>query len=39
MGRYLLRIPALAEGSVDELAVLVGPTIQRYLTEPLPPTP
>ncbi len=36
MGRYLLRVPALAEASVDDLAHAVGPTLQRYLTGPLP---
>jgi AcrR family transcriptional regulator len=35
-GRYLLKVPALAEASVDDLAAIVGPTVQRYLTEPLP---
>ncbi len=32
LGRYLLRLPAVADATVDELAVAVGPTIQRYLT-------
>ena len=32
LGRYLLRIPAVADASVEELALAVGPTIQRYLT-------
>lgn len=36
MGRYLLAVPALAEASVDDLAAVVGPTVQRYLTHPLP---
>ncbi len=39
MGRYLLKVPALADADVDDLAALVGPTIQRYLTEPLDPSP
>jgi AcrR family transcriptional regulator len=37
IGRYLLKVPALADAEVDELAALVGPTIQRYLTDPLDP--
>lgn len=32
LGRYLLRLPAVADATVEELAVAVGPTIQRYLT-------
>lgn len=31
IARYVLRLPALAEASVDELVGRVGPTIQRYL--------
>jgi AcrR family transcriptional regulator len=31
MARYVLRLPALAEASVDDLVARVGPTIQRYL--------
>lgn len=31
--RYVLRLPAIAEASVDELVDRVGPTVQRYLTE------
>lgn len=31
IARYVLRLPALAEASVDELVVRVAPTIQRYL--------
>lgn len=37
LARYLLRIPAVADASVDELALAVGPTIQRYLTGRLEP--
>jgi AcrR family transcriptional regulator len=33
MTRYLLRLPAVAEASVDELAIAIGPSVQRYLTE------
>ena len=39
MMRYLLRLDPLAEASVDHLVEVVGPTVQHYLTEPLPPPP
>lgn len=32
LGRYLLRVPGVAEASVEELALALGPTIQHYLT-------
>jgi AcrR family transcriptional regulator len=32
LGRYLLGVPGVAEASVEELALALGPTIQRYLT-------
>ncbi|MDF2508021.1 MAG: TetR family transcriptional regulator [Microbacterium sp.] len=31
IARYVLRLPALAAASVDELVARIGPTIQRYL--------
>ncbi|MFK3676673.1 TetR family transcriptional regulator [Microbacterium sp. NPDC090218] len=31
IARYVLRLPALAAASVDELVGRVGPTVQRYL--------
>lgn len=31
IARYVLRLPALAEASVDDIVRRVGPTIQRYL--------
>lgn len=31
IARYVLRLPALAAASVDELVARVGPTVQRYL--------
>lgn len=31
IARYVLRLPALAGASVDELVERVGPTVQRYL--------
>jgi AcrR family transcriptional regulator len=34
--RAILRLPPVAESTPGELAALVGPTIQRYLTGPLP---
>lgn len=36
LGRYLLKAPPLVEHGVDDLVALVGPTVQRYLTDPLP---
>ncbi len=33
VARYIVRLPALAEASVDELVDRVGPTVQRYLFE------
>jgi len=32
IGRYVLKLPALTEASVDELVTWIGPNIQRYLT-------
>ncbi|MGB8650816.1 MAG: TetR family transcriptional regulator [Mycobacteriales bacterium] len=34
--RYVLRLEPVASASVDELAPLYGPTLQRYLTATLP---
>ena len=33
IARYVLRLPALAEASVDEVVARVGPTLQRYLRD------
>ncbi|MGB9375853.1 MAG: hypothetical protein WCA82_17030, partial [Jiangellales bacterium] len=33
MARYLVQLPSVASASVDELAVAIGPSVQRYLTE------
>lgn len=33
--RYVLRLPALAEASVDDLVARVAPTVQRYLYGPV----
>ena len=35
MIRYVLRLEPIASASIDHLAEVVGPTIQRYLTGPL----
>jgi hypothetical protein len=35
MGRYIFRLPALVELSVDELAAAVAPTLQRYIDGPV----
>lgn len=32
--RYVMRYPPLAAASADEIAGLVGPTLQRYLADP-----
>jgi AcrR family transcriptional regulator len=34
--RHIVRVPDLASASVDDLVDLIGPVLQRYLTEPLP---
>ncbi|WP_226345490.1 TetR/AcrR family transcriptional regulator [Agilicoccus flavus] len=36
LGRYLLKAPPLVAADLDVLVALVGPTVQRYLTGPLP---
>jgi AcrR family transcriptional regulator len=33
--RHIVRVPDLALASVDDLVDLIGPVLQRYLTEPL----
>ena len=38
MTRYVLRLEPIASASIDHLAEVVGPTIQRYLTGPLQST-
>ena len=35
MTRYLLKLPAMVEATPDELVAGIGPTLQRYLTDPL----
>ncbi len=39
IGRMALHVPALAEASIDEIAVAVGPAITRYLTGDLDARP
>lgn len=36
MARYIIRLEPIASMSVDEIADMVGPNIQRYLTGDLP---
>ena len=36
LARYVLKVEPLASATADELAPLVGPTLQRYLTGTLP---
>jgi AcrR family transcriptional regulator len=33
--RHIIRVPELASASIDDLVELVGPVLQRYLTESL----
>ena len=33
--RHIVRVPELVSASVDDLVDLIGPVLQRYLTEPL----
>lgn len=35
MTRYLLRLPAMVDATSDEIVAAIGPTLQRYLTDPL----
>jgi AcrR family transcriptional regulator len=35
IGRYILKLPALVELSVEELAAAVAPTLQRYIDRPV----
>jgi AcrR family transcriptional regulator len=37
MARYILKVEPLASLSGDAMAALVGPTLERYLSDPLPP--
>jgi AcrR family transcriptional regulator len=36
LGRYLLELPGLADRAPEDLVADIAPTIQRYLTSPLP---
>jgi len=36
MMRYIIKLEPIASASVEELVAMVGPTIQRYVTGPLP---
>jgi AcrR family transcriptional regulator len=38
MMRYVIRVEPVASTDIGTIATLVGPTLQRYLTEPLPET-
>jgi hypothetical protein len=35
IGRYILRLPTLVDMSVEELAVAIAPTLQRYIDGPV----
>ena len=32
IGRYILRVPPLAEASLEDLVALIAPSVQHYLT-------
>lgn len=36
LARHVIQVPPLAAATLDELVALIGPTVQRYLTGPLP---
>ncbi|GAB95015.1 AcrR family transcriptional regulator [Kineosphaera limosa] len=36
IGRYLLQVPPLVAADLDDIVAMVAPTIQHYLTGPLP---
>jgi AcrR family transcriptional regulator len=38
MMRYVIRVEPVASTDIDTIAAMVGPTLQRYLTGPLPET-
>ena len=37
MIRYIIKVEPLASATPETVVALIGPTIQRYLSEPLPP--
>jgi AcrR family transcriptional regulator len=39
MARYIIKLEPLASAPADEVAAAIGPTIQRYLTEPVTRSP
>jgi hypothetical protein len=39
MARYVVGVEPLASASVDDVAAWVGPTLQRYMTDPAPTPP
>lgn len=39
MMRYIIKVEPFASTAQETVVALVGPTIQRYLTAPLPPVP
>jgi AcrR family transcriptional regulator len=38
MARYIIKLEPLASAPAETVVAMVGPTIQRYIAEPLPPT-
>jgi AcrR family transcriptional regulator len=39
MLRYVIRLEPLASAPAEDIATWLGPTVQRHLSDPLPPTP
>lgn len=39
IARYIIKIEPMASADAEDLVALIGPTIQRYLTAPLPALP
>jgi tetracycline repressor-like protein len=37
MVRYIIKVEPIASAPPETIVALIGPTIQRYLTGPLPP--
>jgi hypothetical protein len=37
MMRYVIKLEPLASAGPDTVAAAIGPTIQRYITEPIKP--
>jgi AcrR family transcriptional regulator len=38
MARYIIKLEPLASAPAETVVALIGPTIQRYIADPMPPT-